>query len=72
MTQGPIAGQSVDTSVQMLTALTPEARTMVISTIPPEQRVGATLLLPVDESLGLATLLPIYVFALYIIPLRDQ
>ncbi|KIY97727.1 hypothetical protein MNEG_10236 [Monoraphidium neglectum] len=46
MTHGPIAtspgrsqgGGGIDSSVQMLTSLTPEARTMMLSTMPPEQR----------------------------------
>lgn len=31
-------GYNIDSTVQMLTALTPEARTMVIATMPPAQR----------------------------------
>jgi hypothetical protein len=31
-------GYNIDSTVQMLTALTPEARTMVLATMPPVQR----------------------------------
>lgn len=38
-------GYNIDSTVQMLNALTPEARTMVLATMPPLQRWKVRLLL---------------------------